>query len=342
MPLLWFRVASDGSGPERYTLQVPFQLGPGHTLTPADVKAIVFGDHKLEIVENQGIQLLRITGFETPEEAEAFFPRLRGALLRLIVKKRLSVRSTRAIQKVRLHEPPVDVRGNPSFGDIAEWKGWTHMDGLVDSSPAVVIPEHLRIMEIGAGSVSFGLSMTVPSFLEHLAEGLELPQPEKIVADERLSLSINLYAASLWEISRRAQVISLATSLEALIASKQVDKAISNQIDQLLVAFNSARDRSAEKEEQRRALDRMQSRLGKLKEESIGEKLRELAAAHANVVGETTEDARRNIVEAYHVRSMLVHDGDASEDEIAYAAAWLSKTVPAILESLVNEASKPG
>jgi hypothetical protein len=41
--------------------------------------------------------------------------------------------------------------------------------------------------------------MTVPSFLEHLAEGLALPQPEKIAADERLSLAIDLYASSVWE-----------------------------------------------------------------------------------------------------------------------------------------------
>ena len=105
---------------------------------------------------------------------------------------------------------------------------------------------------------------------------------------------------------------------------------------------NSARDRSAEDEEQSRALDRVQSRLAGLKEESISESLRKLASAHANVIGETAGDARGNIVSAYGVRSKLVHDGYAPEDEITDAAAWLSKGVPAILESLANEASKPG
>ncbi len=38
MPLLWFRVASDGSGTERYTLQVPFQLGSPHRLTAEDAR----------------------------------------------------------------------------------------------------------------------------------------------------------------------------------------------------------------------------------------------------------------------------------------------------------------
>lgn len=334
MPLLWFRIASEGSPPERYTLQVPFQLGPTQVLKPADVKEIAFGDHKLEIVENQGIRLLRITGFKTFEEAEAFFQRLRGALCYLIIRKKLSVRSTRDMQKVQLQEPPIDVRGNPNFGDMCDRNGWTHLDGYVDPSPAVVIPEHLRIMEFGTGSASFTISIPVPSFLEHLAEGLALPQPEGIAADERLSLAIDLYAASLWETSRRARVVSLATSLEALIEPERVSEAALDHIEQLLEVFDSVRDRSTEDEEQSGELDRMRSRLAGLKQESISENLRKLATAHANVIGVTPEEARRNIVSAYSVRSKLVHDGYAPEDEIVNAAAWLSKAIPAILESL--------
>lgn len=340
MPLLWFRIASEGSPPERYTLQVPFQLGPTHALTPVDVKEIAFGDQSMEIVENQGVYLLRISGFKTHEEAEAFFQRLRGALLRLIVRKKLSLRSTRSMQKVQLKEPPVDVRGNPNLGGIFKRKGWTHLDGYVDSSPAVVIPEHLRILEHGTGSMSATLSMPVPSFLEHLTEDLNLPQPEKIAADERLSLAIDLYATSFWETSQRARVVSLATSLEALIKPERVSETALDQIDRLLGVFDSARDRSTEDKEKRRTLDRMRSRLAGLKEESISENLRKLAAAHASVIGETTEEARRNMISAYDIRSKLVHDGYAPEDAITDAAAWLSKAVPAILESMTNEASK--
>lgn len=257
MPILWFRIVSEGSPPERYTLQVPFQLAPPHALKQADVKEHTFGDHNVEIVENEGIQLLRVTSFETREEAEAFFPRLRGALLRLIVRKKLRLRSSRAMQMVQLHDLPVDVRGNPTFGELCERKGWTHLDGHIDPSPAVVIPEHLRIMEIGAGSMKVTISMPETSFLEHLAEGLTLPHPEKIAADERLSLAIDLYAASLSETSQRARVVSLATSLESLIKPERVSEAASDQINQLLKNFDSEREHSAEDVEQRRALDRM-------------------------------------------------------------------------------------
>jgi hypothetical protein len=255
MPLLWFRIASAGSPPERYTLQVPFQLGPTHGLTSADVNDVAFGDLRLEIIDNQGVHLLRVTGFKTAEEAKSFLPRLRGALLWLIAERKLGLKTASGIQEVHLNEPPFDVRGNPNFGSMFEQKGWTHLDGYVDPSPAVVIPEHLRIMEFGAGSVSAMLSMPTPSFLEHLTKGLALPRAERIAADERLSLSIDLYAASFWETSQRALVISLATSLEALIEPERVEEAASEQIDRLLNTFDSSRNRSSENEEQKPALD---------------------------------------------------------------------------------------
>jgi hypothetical protein len=102
----------------------------------------------------------------------------------LIVSKKLSLRTTRGMQAVQLKHPPIDVRGNPNFGSMLEGKGWTHLDGYVDPSPAVVIPEHLRIMEFGAGSLSATLSIPVQSFLEQLTDGLTLLQPEQIAADE--------------------------------------------------------------------------------------------------------------------------------------------------------------
>jgi hypothetical protein len=341
MPLLWFRIASAGSPPERYTLQIPFQLASTHALNPAAVTNIPFGDLRLEVIENEGVQLLKVTGFKTADEAEAFLPRVRGALLRIIVLKKLSLRMNSGMQKVKLHQPAIDVRGNSNFGDLVDKVGWTHLDGAIDPSPVVVIPEHLRIMEYGGGSVSLKVGMPVTAFLEYLVEGLSLPQTEQIAADERISLSVDLYAASLWETSQRARVISLATCLEALIKPERVVRAASEQIDRLLESYDSARDPVNENDEQRRALDRMQSRLATLKDESISESLRRLAASRAAEIGEAVNDARRNMTDAYRVRSKLLHDGHASSDEIASAAEWLGKAVPAILGSLMAQAAKP-
>jgi hypothetical protein len=246
--------------------------------------------------------------------------------------------SDREMQRVQLRDPPEDVRGK--WDELCEPKGWTQLDGYVDPFPAVVIPEHLRIMEFGLSPMSCTLETPVPIFLAELAEGLGLPQPEGIAADERLSLSIDLYAASLWETSPRARVVSFATALEALIKPERVCQVVSDQLDQLLNALDSARDCSAEDQTQRSELDRFRSRLAGLRDESISERLRKLAVTHASDIGVTTAEARDKIVLAYGIRSKLVHDGNAPEAEIEFAAAWLSKAVPAVLRSLANEASK--
>ncbi len=136
------------------------------------------------------------------------------------------------MQKVQIKTPSIEVSDNSNIWSIVKERGWTHIDGYVDPSPAVVIPEHLRIMEIGAGAARLTLSMPAVSFLEQLAEGLQLPRPERIATDERLSLSIELFGASLWEMSQRTRVVSLATVLEALLAPVRVSQKACNMIDQ--------------------------------------------------------------------------------------------------------------
>lgn len=341
MPLLWFRIASVGSGPERYTLQVPFQLGPTHNLTPADVKSVTFGDYTLELNENQGIHLLRITGFHATEEAEAFLPRLRGSLLRLTVSEKVSVRSTGVMQAAKIRELPVDIRDNPNFGNIIEEVGWTHLDGFVDHSPAVVIPEHLRIMELGAGSMTITHGMPEPAFLSHIVEGLLLPYPERVAENNKLSLAIDLYAASLWELSQRAKVVGLATSLESLIDQENESNIVLEHVDQIIKSFKMIRSGSRAHNDQCRELDSLESRLANLKKKSISETFRQLAMTHAEVIGETPQQARKSATVAYGVRSKLLHEGYATEDEIADAVTWLNKAVPAILKTLVDEATNP-
>lgn len=340
MPLLWFRIASDGTAPARFTLQVPFQFGRNQSLALADCNELEVGKVKLEIIENQGFHLLRICGFESSEQADEYFPRLQGALSRLVVRKKLSVKFARGMQRVKLHESPVDVRGNPNFGLMFEEKGWSHLDGYVNHSPAVVIPEHLRIMEFGTGAAQLTVGMPVPLLLQNLAEDLALPKPEGIASDERLSLAIDLYSASLWEESQSAQVVSLATCLEALLTRNRVTETAMIKIGRLMEVFDAERNVSSENDEHRNEFDRLRARLDGLREESVSENLRNLAARYADVIGETAVDARRNIVSAYATRSQLVHNGRSSPAKIEEALSWLGKAVPAILEAMTIEVSK--
>ena len=339
MPLLWFRVASAGTEPERYTLQVPFQFSSSHTLrNDSEGRTLVFGDLVIEIAENQGIQLLRVSGFRTSADAEAFLPRLQGALLRLTVVKRLSLRANLDLQAPKLHDPPIDVRNNPNFGNIMEQRGWTHVDGWVDPTPTVVIPEHLRLVELGAGSMKVTLGMPVSMFLTTLQEGLVLLSPENIAANERLALAVDLYAASLSDVASTARVISLSTTLEALLQPETVKPAVVAHIDALLKELEQRRGQQDESVEDREELNRFRSRLSSLKDESISRRLRALVVSHHQVLGETADEAHRNMKAAYDIRSKLLHEGHADTADIGLAVNWLQAAVPKILEALISQA----
>jgi hypothetical protein len=225
------------------------------------------------------------------------------------------------------------------LADMLKNKGWTHIDGSVGSIPAVVIPEHLRILEFSSGSMSVQSRMPVPVFLQHLAESLALPKPESIAENHRLSLAIEMFVASLWETSQRVRVLTLATSLEALLKPEQTEGPQAKLIDQLLGVLDSKRNSSGIDTTEYRAFDQLRSRVAGLKEKSISERLRNLALAHANDIGEAPESVRRNIVKAYGVRSKLVHEGHAPKAEVADAMQWLAQAVPAILSSLATVVS---
>jgi hypothetical protein len=342
VPLLWFRRASEGSEPERYTLQVPFQLGPTHVLG-TEGKSIKFhlGFLSGELIDNDGIHLLRVTGFPSKADAESFLPKVHGALLRMSVVRRLGLRVNASLQEPTIQTPPIDVRNNPNFGSLIVDVGWTHLDGWVDPTPAVVIPEHLRLLEMGAGSGKVTLTMCPNMFVDVLREGLELPSPERIAEDERLTLAVDLYATSLREQSRRARVITLCTVLEALLEPAAVSVSVNAHIDNLLQYLDKHRDRDEESPEQGKEMDRLRSRLADLRKESISRRLRDFVVAEAACLGETSEEAATNISAAYGVRSELLHEGHADDNAVRKAAAWLHKDVPKILEVLIARHAAP-
>lgn len=336
MPHIWYRCASDGREPERYTLQVPFQFGPTHVLkNDEEYQAFSFGGLTMDVFENQGIHLLRVTGFRTHAEATAFLPRLHGSLLRLTVMKRLSIRPSLALQVPKMQKPPIDVLDCPDLGGLLKHKRWTHLDGWVDPTPAVIIPEHLSLVECGVGSVKAILGMSVSNFVQILLEGLEIPLVANIPANVRLTLAINLYAASLSDVTSSARVIGLFTALEALLQPQAVQPAVRVHIDKFIQELESSRDLQNESNEQRAEFDRLRSRLADLRNESVSQRLRQLVISQAEALGETQEETARNIKAAYIARSKLLHEGRSDIDSIRFAESWLKSAVPKILETLI-------
>lgn len=89
-----------------------------------------------------------------------------------------------------------------------------------------------------------------------------------------------------------------------------------------------------------RDVDRLLSRLGKLKTESIKESLRIWTRTTcARMPAWDPQEAASAVAQHYDARSDLVHEGTAPEADIQEALQWLSEFVPAVLTLLIREAA---
>ncbi len=285
----------------------------------------------LQALRVSGRDRLLIAGFSKESDAREFLPKLAGAVLQLVVEDGFSLIPETRLQTVNMEDAPIDIQQNPNFRFLVA-TGWTHLDGWIHSSPAAIVPDHLRITEYGAGDVHATIQTPAARLLKRLAENLGLRQPDAVARDARLSLAIELYATALGE-SGRARLVSLTTSLETLLPPAHVAPRDVQLLEKALTALSDS-DETDKDPESAAAVKRVRARIAALKRESISAGLRRMAREHALELEETEDEAERNIKNAYDVRSSLLHSGHAEEPAISAALNWLDVAVPRILRRL--------
>lgn len=96
-------------------------------------------------------------------------------------------------------------------------------------------------------------------------------------------------------------------------------------------------------EDEREVLNRLLSRMGDLKRESIGARLREYVSGvveRNRDLGDPTTMAKQ-VTKAYGVRSDLVHNGYAQGSAISESLTFLQDFVPRLLMALLGSAADP-
>jgi hypothetical protein len=242
-----------------------------------------------------------------------------------------------------------DVRWIPSKGHLKDNKnlsflyeklGWTAIDGWIDSTPSVVIPEHKRLLDTNEGTFSATRGFPFDKLAAKLEKSLTQTKPEGIAADARLSLAIDLYASSRHEETQRGRLVTLVTALEALVDPNRLGGAPATVLKKLVDEAKRLQSETEadEKEEVARLLDRLQG----LKRESIKQSLRRLAAKEAETLGQNPTDFADLLATAYDVRSQLLHTGKANHAAVSASGAWLAEWVPRILGAVADRVAKPG
>lgn len=349
-------VGSRGEPPESYTLQVPLRIADDETFNLEEGSAeFELAGYRARMSGRSPDYLLRISGFASNGAAREFFDQLLGALLLATVDLRLGMEVESTIQDLLVFDPPKEITEDSLVPSSVRERGWTHIDAAIDASPAVIIPEHKRIMLFAAGRAHAVRGVGGQRLAASVQSALELAAPEAIMTDSRLSLAIDLYAASRHETTSRGRIVTLVTSLEALVAPDRVSDDVEAAIDHLMdllrrgssvsspwqsfigsVCAALGRPSNPIPELSAEERNSLRSRIGNLKRESIGRKLARFMASEAGDLGVDPGPLKKGMSHSYGVRSNLVHEGEDSPTEIERARSWLEEWVPKLLMSVAR------
>ena len=145
--------------------------------------------------------------------------------------------------------------------------------------------------------------------------------------DPRLTLSMELYCSALLESSERARFITVVSALEPLAEQASLGDGVDVFVDSALNSLSATPDI----EPNLRAS--LRGRVEQLRRESVRQALLRLTSTW--FPGRT--DIRRQIDEAYGLRSELLHDGTLSDPDCGLSAKV--NTIANILRSIYAKAS---
>jgi hypothetical protein len=330
-------VGSDGTGVDRFVLYVPFELAPGCKISRIDpsVSHNLCG-YDLRFEELTHFCALTVGPFNTEDAAREFFSKLRSGLLWASLKNKAGIGYRKSIGDVKLYEEPITVTETGNLAFLLKSPGWMALDGDYKADQTVIRPEAKKLtrLEMGRGSVELGTP--APAFAECIAEALSFGSPESVLFDEKLSLAIELYSTSFFELSNNAKFIRLVTVLEALTPGSDVPKVCKVALTGAKNAVKEARKKHCVGSEERANLDHLLSRLGSLREQAIGTSMRLYVSevVRQNPDLGDAEEVSDKLRAAYEHRSRLLHDGHANEDAVREALTFLRDFLPKFLERL--------
>lgn len=333
---------SEGAGPDRHVVSVPFVIAPGAAIDPlANPVERIMGTSSLKLEKLQLLHSLTLGPFNSEVEAVRGLDRLGVALLWASLSHGIGIRYAHLRGTVTLLDTPQTMPNSEPMAHIGRATGWSAIDGHYEAEQAVVRPDHKRLIrwEMGQPTVTLGISSE--RFLASLEQALAFPELEDVIANDKLKLAIDLCAGHRFELSENAQFITLVTALEALLPDIPIAQPCVVVLNQATDMVRAAREQLARNSSEWSDIDRLMSRIGKLKYEAIGTSLRRFAepVIRRNPELGTPAAISASLREAYSARSRLLHDGISEPLAIRAHLKFLRTFVPRLLQVLFEEAS---
>lgn len=330
-------IGSQGSGQERYVLYLPFSLSPGRNISPLD-KATIFtvADKEVKIEKLTNFYAVSIGPFDSEEEANNYLTTLHAGLLWVSLKDTVGISFPQTLSSVDYFDEAKPVLDNNNIKPIADIVGWDTTEGSYNANKAVIRLDNKRLLRFEPGQVTVVIGISADNIVKSLSEALSFSTPENVISDNKLKLAIELYSSFFFELSENAQLITLVTVLEALTPEHNITKTAMEALSTAKQAVKQCRDHYSSDSIERKELERLLSRVGKLKYEAIGTVMREhvktIIIKHPELADPDTVEKQLKIT--YGQRSKLLHSGEANKEEIKKSLKFLKNFVPRLLEKL--------
>lgn len=337
-----FSPGSDGSGPERYMVSIPFTVAPGYAInmpaTPV-IRATAESTPMLEKLHH--LYSLKFGPYAMLEDAEDGLSEVAAALLWVSLSQGVGIKYAKDRRDPTVFQESSPINETGLMGHMRESPGWDATDGHYDAEYSIILPDHKRLVRWEAGRATLTVGVDVESFIAHLREALQFPNLRAVAIDEKLKLAIELCAGHRFELSANAQFFALVTSLEALLPDMLVSQSAAAALGSAAKTVRGVRDQHAKGTQEWADLSRLLSRVGELKHESIGMSLKAFvgAAIARNPDLGDEHTVIDNLRAAYSTRSRLLHDGIAELQAISSNLTFLRDFVPRLLTALFKEKS---
>ena len=162
-----------------------------------------------------------------------------------------------------------------------------------------------RIQESGSRCMTTSVSRTVAMDSSLMVELVNQIFSANIDVDEKLLVSMELFASAGLETTERARFVGLVSSLEPLAQSEAYDNP---ELEKLVNSFVSQLNETTSIPENIKSS--VKGRINELKKESISQAIKRLVKENFP----ENPDAVSTVEEAYNIRSKILHDGAFDAD----------------------------
>jgi hypothetical protein len=308
-----------GEGEEVFTLYFPFSILDG--VTPFNLEEFILHLGRslpktvnVENVEGRGNYILKITGMPSFEEAINAFNRMKRAFLYLSIESDIAIYifdSLSSIEKTCFHFPSSWPDGVNAGWKQDEELDVIKIDGIAHIVYPVIVPEHKRIVD--SGILMGRLVKNIKAELFPIAINYsEVNQNNKNYSKGELAAKAYINAFSHANPSLR--FLSLVTCLEILAEQKERSKAFKIVVQESVNAIKNIEIKGGQEEKD--AIEKIASYVGKLQKQSIREALEDLINNSKEIIIKNLPEDHPHknnptaaVTDMYSLRSKIAHSG---------------------------------